>query len=340
MNAELKNKLNGRQVVASISGGKDSAALSLWLHEQGIDHIRTFQDTGWEHPDTLAYLRGPLTEKIGPIIELRGELQMRDLILKKGMFPSRKIRFCTEELKIKPMQKFFKSDPRVMDADCVNAVGIRQEESAARADALEWEWSNTFDCEVWRPLVKWKLQDVIDIHARHNLPPNPLYLRGAERVGCWPCINSRKSEIRMLAEIDPARVAEIADIEAQVAGMAKVRWDRDREAWLANPPPEPVKWILDEDGFEDRISPRWDAWEKKRQRLFVRPFHGPNFFQDSAADDEGCYPSVPIAEVVDWSQTKRGGKQYEMFAGHGRDAGCVRWGLCEQPKTDGDDNDD
>jgi hypothetical protein len=36
-------------VIASVSGGRDSAAASLFLHECGIPHRRAFADTGWEH---------------------------------------------------------------------------------------------------------------------------------------------------------------------------------------------------------------------------------------------------------------------------------------------------
>jgi hypothetical protein len=36
---------------------------------------------------------------------------------------------------------------------------------------------------------------------------------------------------------------------------------------------------------------------------------------------------MPIADVVEWSRTSYGGKQFEMFASETE--GCVRWGLCE-----------
>ena len=36
---------------------------------------------------------------------------------------------------------------------------------------------------------------------------------------------------------------------------------------------------------------------------------------------------TPIDDVVQWSRTSRGGKQYELFAS-GAD-GCMRWGMCE-----------
>jgi len=208
------SQLAGRRVIASISGGKDSAAMSLWLTEQGIDHDRVFADTGWEHADTYAYLRGPLTAKLGPIAEVRGPRAMPELVRHKGMFPTRVKRFCTEDLKVKPLIAYFAALPE--DRDYVNAIGIRAAESQARAQLPEWEWSDAFDCEVWRPLIRWTEADVIAIHARHGLAPNPLYLKGARRVGCWPCIFAAKDELRLLARIDPERIAQIDGLEREL----------------------------------------------------------------------------------------------------------------------------
>jgi hypothetical protein len=71
-------RLAGKTVVANISGGKDSTALSLWLHECGIEHRRVFADTGWEHPATYEYIRNVLEPKLGPIDWVRGPKQMQD----------------------------------------------------------------------------------------------------------------------------------------------------------------------------------------------------------------------------------------------------------------------
>ncbi|MHB8734254.1 MAG: phosphoadenosine phosphosulfate reductase family protein [Terriglobales bacterium] len=330
MTPELEAKLAGRRVVASVSGGKDSAALSLWLTEQGIEHDRVFMDTGWEHPLTYEYLRGELTRVIGPIQEIRAEKQMVETIESKMMFPSRLRRFCTQQLKVYPMQRYLSA---LMDAgaDIVNAVGIRGEESANRAKATEWEWSEGFDAEVWRPLIAWTEEQVIAIHTTHGLRPNPLYLAGARRVGCWPCIHARKSEIRLLADFDPGRVITLRNLEAKISKGAEERYNRDRAAWLVCPDPEP------ESGTEAH-----DRWSAKRDRLEL-PFSPPAWFQSSTPEEREIngrkvkrYPTLPIDKAIEWSRTSRGGKQFEMFAADPADAGCMRWGLCETDKPDND----
>ena len=243
---QLTQKIAGRRVVASISGGKDSAAMSLYLRELGIEHDRVFLDTGWEHAATYDYLRGELTRNLGPIVELKPKLPEIDmtiirrprvraaveagnsmviLCLAKEMLPSRVIRFCTQDLKVYPMQAFITARVEAGD-EVINAVGIRRAESQARSKMTEWEWSDGFDCEVWRPLLTWSEQEVVDIHTRHGLRPNPLYLRGAERVGCWPCIYARKSEVRMLGDTDEERVALIDELEQELSDRARERAEK------------------------------------------------------------------------------------------------------------------
>ena len=272
---DLKAKINGRRVVASVSGGKDSAAMSLYLTELGIEHDRVFMDTGWEHPLTYEYLRGPLTSKLGPITEIASKKYPEgfpQMVRDRGMFPSRTRRFCTQELKVVPMQGYINA---LVDAgaDILNVVGIRADESESRSKLPEWEWTEGFDCEVWRPLISWSEQDVIDIHHRHGLRPNPLYLRGAARVGCYPCIFARKDEIRSIADNDPWKIVQIASLEREVVARAEARNAAKGET------------------FESLGHMR------------------PAFFQAMGAlRSEGTDGRmVPIAEVVEWSRTSRGG---------------------------------
>lgn len=220
--SDAKERIAGRLVVASVSGGKDSAAMSLYLHELGIEHRRVFMDTGWEHARTYDYLRGELARALGPIEEIRAARTMEELIRSKGMFPTRQRRFCTTELKIAPMKAYLEW-LREQSIDPVNVIGIRAEESVARSRLSEWEWSKDLDCEVWRPLLRWSFADVVAIHQRHGLRPNPLYFEGFSRVGCWPCIMSNKGEIRMLADRDPARISRLRVLEDEMTQAARGR---------------------------------------------------------------------------------------------------------------------
>ena len=262
--------------------------MSLWLREQGIEHDRVFLDTGWEHPATYEYLRGPLARVLGPIVEVRPPRTMEELIRHKGMFPSRVRRFCTDELKLKPFATYLRGRQDQGD-DVLVAVGVRAEESAARSQLSEWEWQDGLDCEVWRPLLAWTEADVIEIHRRHGLPPNSLYLQGARRVGCWPCVMSRKDEIRLVADLDPQRIDRIRELESEMTAQLKERCAAKGEAQ------------------------RWPEL---------------TFFQGASASQRK--ETWPIDKAVAWSRTSRGGKEsVHLEVSAERQAGCMRWGLCE-----------
>lgn len=216
---EILRRIGDAPVVASMSGGKDSGAMSLYLTELGIEHHRVFADTGWENPATLEYLRGPLTKAVGPITEVRAELQMEELVRKKAIFPDREKRFCTVMLKMEPIRAFRDS----FDGPIVFTIGIRADESEKRKNAKEWEFSDMMDAEVWRPILRWSVGDVLEIHKRHGLALNPLYAQGATRVGCWPCIHARKAEIRLIAAQDPERIALIDRLEHELTQTARDR---------------------------------------------------------------------------------------------------------------------
>lgn len=271
--------------------------MSLYLHELGIEHQRVFMDTGWEAPITYEYLRGELPKVIGPINWIRAERQMEDLIRHKGLFPGRRIRYCTQELKVLPMIRHLRGLIEAVQ-ELINAVGIRAAESSARSQLCEWEWQEGFDCEVWRPLLRWTEQDVIDIHRRHGLKPNPLYLQGAARVGCWPCIYARKSEIRLIAETDPQRIVRLRVLEDEVGAAARKRAERD--------------------GRELTNMPAWF------QNPISRP--GPDGKRDGS-----CWP---IEQVVAWSRTALRGptQDKDEFLLSSQMDGCMRWGLCDVGK--------
>tara|TARA_R110000824_G_scaffold203883_6_gene388567 strand:+ start:333 stop:1319 length:987 start_codon:yes stop_codon:yes gene_type:complete len=319
---ELDEKLDGRRLVVSVSGGKDSMACCLHLMDLGYgpdDYDRIFFDTGWEHQWLYDYVENDLPAAVGPVTRLSAQIDLPDdvvaiaekfekklgvdyssmvrLCLKKGMFPSRVRRWCTQHLKVYPARDYLlEREGRV-----INVVGIRAQESAARSMMLEWEYSGTFKCDVWRPLIDWSEEDVIAIHQRHGVRPCRLYLeQGSTRVGCYPCIFSRKSELRAMSDYTPERLEVLGDLERVVMDMAATRYAAKGETFesLGYQPPT---W------FQNPIS-RTDPKTGKR-----------------AGD------TWPIDKVIKWARTTRGGSmdQIELFADPTGHQGCVRWGMCD-----------
>lgn len=314
----LKEKIGDRLVICSVSGGKDSTAMALHLKELEIPFRPMFIDIGWENSITIKYVQEELPGILGqPIHWLYPEVELDDdqaalaerfeakighrsamvrLCIKKAMFPSRQRRWCTKELKVYPVRDFLQS----LDEEPINAVGIRNQESKARSTMTEWEANTTYDCDVWRPIIKWSEQDVIDIHTRHGVMPNPGYLQGAERVGCWPCIYSRKSEIRHIDKTDPGRIELLEELEVAVYELMKKKY-------------------LDA-GKTDKL----ERLEESKPAWFVNPI------PKRRADGTRSGAPWPIRKVVEWSWTKaRNGRQFEMFIAPPRERGCMRWGLCD-----------
>jgi 3'-phosphoadenosine 5'-phosphosulfate sulfotransferase (PAPS reductase)/FAD synthetase len=206
---------NNTLFCCGVSGGKDSAAAMLWLiHESGIPPYMlrfTFSDTGNEHDWTYQHI-AMLSEKIAPIETLKPEHDFFELVLKKKRFPSPTARFCTDVLKIKVSREYISRIHRE-GFKPITVSGVRADESEDRSELPEWDYNTGILALEWRPLIAWTIDEVLAIHAKHGIPLNPLYAAGAQRVGCWPCIMSRKAEIRNIALKFPERIAQIREAE-------------------------------------------------------------------------------------------------------------------------------
>lgn len=265
--------------IISISGGKDSTALWLWARRTGLaPRVIVFCDTGWEARETYEYL-DVLQERLGEeIVRVRGPETFEERTRRSGTFPSRRRQWCTDELKRRPFAAWLDGYRDQTSDEVQVLIGIRRAESEARANVAEREWSDDYDCDVWRPLIAWSLEQVIAEHHAAGIPLNPLYQLGAERVGCWPCIYGGKTEIRLVADHDPERIERIAAIERdigqtmfaeeprRVAGQRQplrrlpiadaVTWSRTshggRELTLFAPPSGCARWGLCEHPGKDK----------------------------------------------------------------------------------------
>lgn len=322
MNEETKKHLeSGADIIVSVSGGKDSTACCLKLFEMGYsksDFRRVFMDTGWEDASTYEYL-DYLEKHIGKIERIRKNVDISQmpedvqafiqeeesrlghesdflrLVMKNYCFPSSFRKFCTRVLKIEPFADYLLDQ----DNDVIVVLGLRRAESQRRSTITEWEWSERYQNYVWRPLYLWSEKDVIDIHSRFQVLPNSLYLQGADRVGCYPCIYSRKKEIKMLSK-------ERLDLIDRIERFLGAYNHRRSEAGK---------------------NPKLD--QLLNMRMNLSGFHFHPMFQGEIGKDH-------IKNIYEWSQTTYGGKQFALF--DIEEPSCAKWGLCDftQDNTTGD----
>lgn len=133
-----------------------------------------------------------------------------DLCRVKGMFPTRIRAFCSQKLKRFTLLE--QAQQPLIDAGyhVFSWQGIRAEESRRRACYPIWEQAPDAEgLTIFRPLMGWTVEDVAAMHGRHNIPLNPLYGLGFSRVGCMPCIQSSKQDIRLIAQKCPEAIVKI-----------------------------------------------------------------------------------------------------------------------------------
>lgn len=186
------------------------------------------QHNGW----VWLTARAPLTDEQVEIIVNRATKALvptgnpfLDLCIWKGRFPSTKKRFCTFELKHYPIKEQI-FEPLLLDEnfdDVISWQGTRAQESEARVNLAEYEEDidETAGLHVFRGIHKWSHDDVFSIAKRHGIKPNPLYTMGCGRVGCMPCVNVGKGELKEIFTRFPEVVERINDWEFAVSAASK-----------------------------------------------------------------------------------------------------------------------
>lgn len=208
--------------ICGISGGKDSSALALYLRKTRpeLDLEYFFCDTGAELPETYEYLT-KLEAVLGkPIVRLNADRGFDHWFeMFRGTLPSPQMRWCTRNLKIKPLEKWIGED------EAVSYVAIRADESNRKGYV-----STKSNIRAVFPFVedgvdKDEVMRILD-EAGVGLPD---YYEWRTRSGCYFCFYQRKAEWVGLADRHPDLFEKAVQIEKKVLSEAGVDGDASYE---------------------------------------------------------------------------------------------------------------
>ena len=110
--------------ICGISGGKDSSALAVYLRNKVPEMEYFFCDTGAELPETYEYLTRLEVVLGKPIVRLNAQRGFDHWFeVFRGTLPSPQMRWCTKNMKIKPIEGW------IGEAPALSYVAIRADES-------------------------------------------------------------------------------------------------------------------------------------------------------------------------------------------------------------------
>lgn len=243
--------------VLGLSGGKDSAALAVFVHQQypELDIEYFFTDTGKELPevnDYLAMLEGYLGK---PIARLNPRRDFDWWLREYGHYlPSPKTRWCTRQLKLLPFRHWLK-DWLVEGNEVVSYVAIRADE-----DYREGYISSEDRLKIVFPFREHGIdkEGVMDILAGSGLGL-PKYYDWRSRSGCTFCFFQQKIEWVRLRRVHPEAFEEAKTYEkTALEHGSPFTWSQG-EPLTELERPERMAEIKQD--FEKRLE-----WERKRRR--------------------------------------------------------------------------
>ncbi len=241
--------------VLGLSGGKDSAALAVYMrqHHPELDIEYFFTDTGKELPEVYEFL-GRLEGFLGkPILRLNPDRDF-DFWLKryKNFLPSPQTRWCTRQLKLRPFEHWIRP---LLDE------GVRVYSYVAiRADE---EYREGYSSKNDNLVIKLPFKDdgidkagVTDILEDSGLGL-PRYYDWRSRSGCTFCFYQQKIEWVRLKEHHPEAFEQAKSYEKEaVAHGSPFTWSQGES--------------LDELTAPDRVAQIKQDYEKRLERLSKR----------------------------------------------------------------------
>lgn len=255
--------------VCGISGGKDSAALAIYMRDKVPEMEYFFCDTGKELPETYEYL-ARLEAYLGkPIARLNADRDFDHWLKVYGDYlPSPQMRWCTRQLKIRPFEAW------VGDDEVVSYIAIRGDEDRSGYVSTKDNIKPRFPFKE-DAIIK---DDVFRILEESGVGV-PEYYKWRTRSGCYFCFFQRKAEWVGLKERHPELYEKAKEYEKEgPPGEPGFNWSQD-ESLDELEDPKRVAEIRAQ--YEEHL--KQESESKSNRRLI-------EIFEDvlDAEDDAGC----------------------------------------------------
>lgn len=255
--------------VLGLSGGRDSAALAVYMRQYhpDLELEYFFTDTGKELPEVYEFL-GRLEGVLGKPIERLNPDRDFDFWLKQynNFLPSPQTRWCTRQLKLRPFELWIK--PMLDDGQVVYSyVAIRSDEEFREGYASKQD-----NLKVKLPFKEAGIDKpgVVEILEASGLGL-PRYYDWRSRSGCTFCFFQQKIEWVRLKERHPEAFEEAKSYEKDaVANGSPFTWTQGES--------------LDELTRPERVLQIKEDYQRRLERLNAKrpknPLRGDNDIVD------------------------------------------------------------
>lgn len=244
---------DGAALVLSISGGKDSDAMSHHLldlrQSEGwsgdVRMVHADLGTRVEWHQTPDYVRDFSRRKGIPLHVVRwthGDLidriwQRYHKDPSRPCWPSSQMRYCTSDLKRGPISRFLRQT--FLSGNVICAMGLRAEESPGRAKRPTLRLRKDSSAPTkrrfvydWLPIHAWSETDVWDCIRRHGNTYHEAYTYGNHRLSCALCVLASLNDLINGAAHNPDTYREYCRIEAATGYSFR------KDFWLSDMKPE------------------------------------------------------------------------------------------------------
>ena len=259
--------------ILSLSGGKDSAALAIYMRDSVPEMEYIFHDTDKELPETLDYL-ARLEAILGKPVVKTSTVDNFDhwLTVFGGMLPSNHRRWCTKMLKLKPFESYVGDDP------VINYVGLRADEDRGGYISTKPNIKAVYPFQE-EGLVR---ADIIRILEESGLGLPEYMAWGRSRSGCYFCFYQQKIEWVRLKEVHQDLFEKAKAYEEQSVLHGEAFFWAQRESLAELERPDRVA----------QIKANWEATQERkraqRKNLPLVETLGGLAAEDEPQERDGC----------------------------------------------------